>query len=151
MNRQLNPNEAMLQLSMEYIGMKEIVGDNDNQTIVSWFKDIGFAWVKDDETAWCSCMMNWIAWKLNIARSMRLDARSWLKVGVKATNPMPGDIVVFWREDRNSWKGHVGLFMGYNNLRTGIYTLGGNQNNEVNITIYSVTQLLDIRCLNYLT
>jgi uncharacterized protein (TIGR02594 family) len=149
-NRDLKPNEAMLKLLCQYIGLKEIVGIEHNEKIVSWFHDLGFRWIHDDETSWCSLTINWIAWKLGVERSMKLDARSWLNCGSHANNPMPGDVVVFWRENINSWKGHVGLFMGFTNSKSGIYTLGGNQNNEINITIYPFERLLGIRCLNYL-
>ena len=47
--------------------------------------------------------------------------RSW---GAKTDDPKPGDIVVF-QHKRESWRGHVGLFVS--RVQNGIYVLGGNQ------------------------
>jgi len=147
--RKLLPSEAMLRLGAQYIGMQEIEGAEDNPIIVQMFKDIGHSWVKEDSTAWCSCFINWLAWMVKAQMSGELDARSWLKVGTSVSNPRVGDVVVFWRDKITSWKGHVGLFMGYNR-KGNINVLGGNQGNEVNITVYPQERLLDFRRLTYL-
>ena len=52
-------------------------------------------------------------------------AREWLKWGVPVIDPKLGDIVVFWRSDPNSWKGHVGIVIKVDNDY--VWTLGGNQ------------------------
>jgi len=150
MARKLTPSEAMLKLLSQYIGLQEIPGIQHNETILQWFHDIGYEWVRDDETSWCSCVINWVALQLDIERSMRLDARSWMGVGDQPNFPMPGDVVIYWRENINSWKGHVGLYMGFTIDKKGIYTLGGNQGNEINITVYPFDRLLGIRSLKYL-
>ena len=146
--RKLLPSEAMIKLASQYIGMQEIIGEQDNQTIVQMFQDIGYGWIKDDETSWCSCFINWLAFKLNCERSGKLDARSWISIGKTELNPRPGDIVVFWRESLTSWKGHVALFLGYSSTGD-ILCLGGNQSNEVNITIYPKERVLSFRRLVY--
>lgn len=146
MNRKLTNNEALLQLASTYLGLQEVSGIDHNQVILDWFKDIGFEWVDDDETAWCSCAINWLAWKLGLERSGKLDARSWLKVGRDVTHPEPGDIVIFWRESLNSWKGHVGIFTGLSS-RGYVFCMGGNQRNEFNIIPYAKTRVLGYRRL----
>jgi len=147
--RKLLPSEAMLRLGSQYIGMQEIAGAEDNPVILQMFKDIGHSWVKSEDTAWCSCFINWLAWMVKAEMSGKLDARSWLKVGKSVSNPRIGDVVVYWRESITSWKGHVGLFMGY--TRDGhIYTLGGNQGNEVDVTVYDNKRLLDFKRLSYI-
>lgn len=140
----------MLRLATQYIGMHETPGEANNPIILSWFNDIGHKWVKDDETAWCSCFINWLAYSVRAERSGKLDARSWLKVGKPVSSPEPGDVVVYWRESIQSWKGHVGLFIGYTQDHKGIWTLGGNQNNEVNYSVYPVSRILDFRRLDYI-
>ena len=87
---------SMFLLAMEFYGLREIAGKEDNPTIVNWFRDIGHSWVKDDEVAWCSCFINWLAWKLDLEASGKLDARSWLKVGTEVTTPEIGDVVILW-------------------------------------------------------
>ena len=91
--------------------------------------------------------MNWVAKKAGMESSGLGNARSWLNVGIPVVNPEPGDVVVFWRESPNSHKGHVGVFMGYSQDQSRIYTLGGNQNNQVGETAYSKGQLLGFRRL----
>jgi len=146
MNRPLTPNEQLLQLATSYIGLTEIVGVENNPVIVQMFDDIGFNWVKDDETAWCSMIMNWLAWKCGLEHSGKLDGRSWLDVGKKVSDPEPGDVVIFWRESINSWKGHVGIFLGYTKDDR-IFCLGGNQHNEFNYMIYPGYRILGFRRL----
>lgn len=134
------PTGLLLHLKfMEFYGLKEIPGNEHNPVIMGWVRDLHFeATVLDDETAWCSLFINWLCWKLGLERSMRLDARSWLRIGINVPieEAQLGDIVVFWRENISSWKGHVGLFNGYDDKY--IYTGGGNQNNQVNISPYPI-------------
>lgn len=146
MTRNLTIPEKILQEASSFIGLQEIKGSEDNPIIVSMFKDIGHSWVKDDETAWCSCFVNYIAKQCNASMSGKLNARSWLNVGEEVKYPIPGDVVVFWRESKTSWKGHVGIFAGYNKAGN-IFVLGGNQGNEVNITLYNSERLLGFRRL----
>lgn len=146
-SRLLTPQESVLQLGFKWLGLQERAGVNHNDKIVQMFHEIGHRWVTTDETAWCSCFVNWLAWSLKLKRSDKLDARSWLNVGSGVKEPLPGDIVVFWRERPDSWKGHVGVFVGFDEHKN-IYCLGGNQTNEVNITKYSKTRLLGFRRLS---
>lgn len=136
----MNNNFKILEIAFKYYGLKEIQGEQDNPIIVNFFKEIGHSWVKDDETAWCSAFINYVALKAGFERSGKLNARSWLNVGKKVDKPELGDIVVFWREDVNSWKGHVGLYINHDDKY--IYCLGGNQSNQVNITAYPKERLL---------
>ena len=96
--RKLLPPEAMIRFASQYIGLQEIVGDKHNPIIVQMFKDIGFEWIRDDETSWCSCFINWVAFQVGCSMSNALDARSWLNIGERIFNPKPGDVVIFWRE-----------------------------------------------------
>lgn len=139
----------LLQIAISQLGVKKIVGSSHNPIILNYFKEIGHEWVKDDETSWCSAFINWCALKSGYEMSGKLDARSWLKVGKKIESPNYGDIVVFWRESKSSWKGHVGIYMG--ETSTYILVLGGNQSNEVKMSLYSKSRLLGYRRLNKLT
>jgi uncharacterized protein (TIGR02594 family) len=127
--RELTVPEKILIEASRFIGLQEIKGSEDNPIIMSMFQDIGHSWVKHDETAWCSCFINYVAKQCKLSRSGKLNARSWLDVGEDIKTPRNGDIVVFWRESVNSWKGHVG------------------QGNEVCISIYDKKRLLGFRRL----
>lgn len=129
------------------IGVKEVSGTGINQKILNYAKDCDFRDYTSDETAWCSLFINWVAHKAGMKRSNSLAARSWLLVGTKTDHPEPGDIVVFWRESVDSWKGHVGVYMGFSQDGSRIYCLGGNQGNQVSVTAYSANTLLGFRKL----
>jgi hypothetical protein len=84
----------------------------------------------------------------------KLDARSWMKIGKSTDTPKLGHVTVFWREKKVAWKGHVGLFAGYSLDKTKIFTLGGNQNNMLQVRGYPVEALdfglLGFRELSYI-
>lgn len=137
--------ERILRLATNELGIREIIGSEHNPRILEYAQESGLNWVNDDETPWCSIFMNWVATKANFERSGSALARSWLNVGQSIADPEPGDVVVYWRENKTGTKGHVGIFMGYSQDRTRIYTLGGNQQNSVSISAYPSDRLLDFR------
>ena len=137
-------------IALSQYGVKEKIGQKHNPIILNYFKAIGHHWVTTDETAWCSAFMNWVAQKAGKKSSHELTARSWLKVGQIVHLPELNDVVILWRESPSSWKGHVGLFIGYTEDKEYIYVLGGNQNNQVNIKTYPVARLLGFRRLEEL-
>lgn len=58
-------------------------------------------------------------------------AVNWLKFG-KKTTAKPGAVLVFWRGSPESWKGHVGFYVG--ETKTHYLVLGGNQSNAVTVS-----------------
>jgi len=147
-NEYLLPRIAMYLKASEFIGLTEIGGEENNPQIVQFFKEIGHSWVQDDETAWCSAFLNWIALKCGCDRSLKLDARSWLGAGNEVHKPELGHIVILWREKPISWKGHTGLFAGIDDKH--IHILGGNQGNQVKVAKYPKNRLLGYREVNYI-
>ena len=133
----------VIDIALSQYGIKEIVGSGHNKEVLKYFSEIGHAWVKNDETAWCSAFANWCCKKAGKAHSHKLNARSWLSVGSVIDNPELGDIVIFWRESKTSWKGHVAFFI--RETPSWIYVLGGNQNNQVKISAYPKSRLLAYR------
>lgn len=134
----------MIETALSQYGQKEIVGAEDNPTIVSYAKESGFMWVNNDETAWCAIFMNWVAMKAGYERTHLANARSWLKVGEKIEIPHVGDVVIFKRGN-STWQGHVGFFIRVDGAY--IYCLGGNQSNQVKISKYKKSDLLGYRRL----
>lgn len=140
--------DRFIQMAVQQLGEKEIAGSQHNQTIVNYAQEAGFEWVNDDETPWCSIFVSWCAMKADLARSKKANARSWLLVGQNVDHaPEPGDVVIFWRGQRDSWQGHVGLFFGYSQDGTRVYCLGGNQGNQVSISAYPTDKVLGFRRL----
>jgi len=148
------PRELMWLELMKYYGLKEIPGPVDNPIIVSWFKELGYSEIQDDETSWCSLATNIMAIRCGLEHSGLLTARSWMKIGKPVSDPGIGDIVVFYRGTKTSWEGHVGLFAGYNKTKDKIICFGGNQNNMIGFSSYPVsgidTGLLGFRQLNFI-
>ena len=139
-------NTKLINIGLGEYGVTELKGnDKHHPRILEYFKVAGHKRVKTDETAWCSAFANWLALRAGCLHSGALNARSWLKVGKSITKPRIGDVVVFWREAKRSWKGHVGFYIGMSDDKQYIYCLGGNQNNQVCIKPYPVSRLLGYR------
>ena len=137
-------NAELVKVAAGEYGVNEIPGDKSNPDINKYFDIIGHTWA-DDEVAWCSAFVNWVAKSTNHEYSGELTARSWLSKGHKVEQPEPGDLVIYWRESPASWKGHVGFF--FNRVDSHIWTLGGNQDNMVKVTPYPDYRLLGFRRL----
>ena len=137
----------LLKIATAELGVSELEGNEHNPRILQYAREVDLDWYENDETAWCSIFINWVAMKAKFIRSKKPNARSWLNVGFPVENPEPGDIVVYWRGSKSSWKGHVGIFLGFDQSRQRIYTLGGNQGDSVSISGYSVDRLLEFRRL----
>lgn len=138
----------LLQIAAAEIGVKEIPGDKDTLRIVDYAQESGFKNITDDETPWCSIFVNWCCMKAGLQRTHKANARSWLTVGLPVDNPIPGDIVIFWRENPASWQGHVGIFIGFSRDHQQVFTLGGNQKNSVSIQAYDAAKVLGFRRLS---
>ncbi len=142
-------NDEILALALTQYGVEETVGGIHNATILNYFKEIGHDWVKTDETAWCSAFMNWVSFMTGSEMSRKLNARSWLNIGDEVTGtPKPGDVVVFWRGSPNDWRGHVAIFINYDEDGKHVNVLGGNQRNMVCISPYDKGRILSIRRLH---
>ncbi len=133
-----------------YLGIKEVAGAESNPQISKWIKSINPN-LASDSTAWCSAFTHAVAEESGYKGSGKLNARSWLKVGdeIPAKQAQQGDVVVLWRDNKSSWKGHVGFFHGYDK-KGNIRVLGGNQGNQVSIKTYPSNRLLGVRRLKEL-
>ena len=139
----------LVKCAERYIGTKEIVGMEHNPVIVNWSAEIGHNWVQDDETPWCSTFINMVARRMGYEYTGKLNARSWLDVGLDVEEPVEGTIVIFSRGNNPSY-GHVGIFMGF--AGEDILCLGGNQGNEVKVQVYAKDRVVgyrDLRKLNH--
>lgn len=132
------------EIALSQYGLKEASGKEDNPAIIEMFNALGFdGKTLKDETAWCSAFVNWCCKVSGLPFTGKLNARSWLEWGVDVTDPELGDIVIYWRGSPDGWQGHVGFYI---TERAGwIYTLGGNQGNQVQISAYPASRLLGYR------
>ncbi len=115
-----------LEKAFSYLGTEEVKGRIHNKDIIKMFADVGHQWVKNDETAWCAAFVG-----------------SCLDFGSPTAKPKLGDLVVFWRGNKNGWQGHVGFYL--NEHKGYIYTLGGNQSDSVCVKKYPKTKVLGYR------
>ena len=118
----------------EMLRRKGLHEDTDHHELKTWLKSAG-KFVDPAETPWCGDAV-----ETAILRSLPdaivpadpMAAISWLRFGVELEEPSKGAIMVFWRGDPSSWKGHVGFYAGEDDLH--YFILGGNQSNEINVT-----------------
>lgn len=137
---------SLIAIALSQFGVKEIKGAEDHPQIINYFTSLGYSKTKyKEETAWCSAFVNWVAKQAGYIRSNQLNAKSWLTIGVSTNTPEPGDVVVLWREQPNSWKGHVAFLI--KESKRYVYLLGGNQGNSVSIKAYPKNRVLDYRRL----
>lgn len=136
-------NDKVWKIAEGEIGIKEVSGSKHNPRILEYHATTGK--FTDDETSWCGSFVEWVVTQAGFKGigSIGAGARNWLKFGVATTSPKKGDIVVFWRESISSWKGHVAFYS--HETATHVYVLGGNQNNQVNVTAYPKSQVLGYR------
>lgn len=121
-------------------GVTEATGAVTDPRIREMFRIAGFGDVQDDETPWCAAFVGACLRLSGLESSNRLNARSYFGFGDRLQAPRPGCIVVFWRESKNSEKGHVAFFDHEDSKQ--IYTLGGNQGDAVTISGYKKERLL---------
>lgn len=134
--------EKLLKIAFNELGTEEFVGEEHNPEVLKYAKETKIPGVDTDEVAWCSTFVNWVAWKAGLEISGKANARSWLNIGTRVTIPEPGDIVVFWRESPQSWKGHVAFFLGISADKKRVYCIGGNQGNRVSVSAYRLDTVL---------
>lgn len=126
---------SWLQIAEKLIGTRQIKGPKHNPTIMGWIaklgaKVLGVA-VKDDETPWCGTFVAHCMFTAGITPPpIAVRASSWSTWGsnVRADRLAPGAVLVFQRPGG----GHVGYYVAED--KEAYHVLGGNQNNEVNIT-----------------
>jgi uncharacterized protein (TIGR02594 family) len=139
--------EQLLKIAFGELGTEEYAGDSNNPEVLKYARETGIAGVTTDEVAWCSTFVNWVAHKAGLQKSGKANARSWVDVGTRVTIPEPGDVVVFWRESPQSWKGHVGIFLGFSIDKKRVYCIGGNQGNRVSVSAYRFDTVLSFQRL----
>jgi len=115
------------------LGTREVQGDRSSPIILDWANSLDLHYPGDD-VPWCGlfvahCISSTMPEE--ILPQNPLGARQWERFG-DPTEPRLGAVMVFWRESRQSGKGHVGLYTGED--QGGFRILGGNQNDRVCLT-----------------
>lgn len=126
-------------------GAREIGGNNKGPWVLKYLD--GRA---PEGSSWCSAFVSWcfaqnpdgMLFRYNLgARSLlnALDRKGWAQKKGNEYDPLPGDIVVWWRVSADGWQGHVGLV---HHCRNGIlYTIEGNKSSKVQGFSYVLSRM----------
>jgi len=135
-------------------GAGEIGGNNKGQWVAKYLAFAGLP----EGTSWCASFVSWCYLQASggikenmplpycpAARGLlqELKNKGWQQPPQSAYQPLPGDIVVWWRESETGWQGHTGLV--YRTLDGYLYTIEGNRSPRVEGFSYvfsRMTQLL---------
>ena len=134
----------VLRTAVEEYGVENF-GKSNNPEVIKYFEETGFGNIKTDETSWCAAFVNYCVKQNGYKYPHSLTAKSWLGQGKKVTDPKTGDIIIFWREKKNGWKGHVAFFVEADKENGVVYCYGGNQDGKVCIKTYPAERVLAYR------
>lgn len=136
------PAQSTFELASAFLGKNETSRDG-RTALSSFFKSSMGRNVDPKKTPWCAAFANSVIQANGGQGTGSLMARSFLEWGEPTNEPKEGDVVVLSRGNSPVF-GHVGFYAGKTSDGK-IKILGGNQNNEVNITAYSSNRLLGYR------
>lgn len=137
----LNIGPPWMSDAWSMVGEAEIPGPVDNPEIVAFHRSVDDG-IVGEGVAWCSSFVNWAVkpwYKPTYSRA----ARSWMLWGVGIATPVYGCICVLWRESPESWKGHVGFYLG--SIGGDVLLLSGNDHNEVMVRRFPKARVLGYR------
>ena len=117
--------------ALKEYGTREVPGQADNPRIMEYARDIGATWVTSDEIPWCAVFVQWCLKQANDNYSYMADALYFENYGLPTAAPEVGAIALFQNTTPGKAYCHVAFYVA--NDEHGIYVLGGNQGNQVNI------------------
>ena len=123
--------------------MRDFPAGSSNPRIAEYHAGTNIAGY-DDKANWCS---SFVHWTLGAASASAAPAPRWRAAGSRGATPLDepraGCIAVLWRDDPQSWKGHVGFFLRDDG--DDVVLLGGNQLEAVREHRYPRAQVLAYR------
>lgn len=137
---QAKQQSPWLEIAVREIGIKEYPGADSNhpriQAYLSTVNGLSQIDKSQDETAWCSCFINWCIEQVHINGTDSAWAKSWgnWRKAVTPKSAQTGDIAVF---DRSSG-GHVSIFIEADAATGEVLVLGGNQSDSVRYSWYPI-------------
>jgi uncharacterized protein (TIGR02594 family) len=136
------PDVKWMDRAKQEMGITEVPGREDNPRIEEYLTTTDTPLPRDysDEVAWCSAFVNWNFKQEGIKGTGSAWSQSWREWGKGLSDPKFGCVVVFhW----SGIRGHVGFVWDWDN--EGIFVLGGNQHNSVNITYFRYDNVVAYR------
>lgn len=137
-----------LEIAVKEIGVKEFPGaDNNHPRILQYLATVNDLSAIDklrDETAWCSCFMNWCIEQTGLFGTGSAWAKSWgnWRSQVALAGAQIGDIAVFDRSSAAGAGGHVAMFIAMDSGKQNMLVVGGNQTDSVRYAWYPLDGML---------
>lgn len=139
-----SPQLVWFQEARRLLGVLEDTGHGSNPVILDWAGALGIPYAGDD-IPWCALFVgHCITATLDreAVPTHLLSARAWGQFGIP-TPPLPGAVMVFWRNSPGSGLGHVGFYAGEDDRAYRI--LGGNQSDAVSLAWIAKDRLVGAR------
>lgn len=126
-----------LRAAYMYLGLKEIAGTKHNSTILKMWSRLTLPY-RDDETPWCAAFVGSCLEEVEIKSTRSAWALSYQNYGFPLDRPALGCIATKKRFNSKGKLvgGHVTFIAGKTKLGM-LLGLGGNQNNQVSLAVYS--------------
>jgi uncharacterized protein (TIGR02594 family) len=140
-------NLLILETAIKEIGVKEDTRAGKNNPRIELYHlyaNLSNTNKQPDSVFWCASFICWVLENCGLKSTNSMSARRFERFGIdSSTNPLPGDIWVKHRNGKSSGQGHVGILLKF--TKDFVWVLGGNQNDEVNVTMYSRSNETAIR------
>ncbi len=132
------------------VGAGEVGGNNSGPHVRKYLKPAGLP----EGNSWCAAFVSWCymqARRGEVARMPfpfcagarallgHMKSRGWAHPPGESHEPVPGDLVVWWRVQAQGWQGHVGLV---HQCKDGmLYTIEGNRAPKVQGFSYVLSRM----------
>jgi len=135
------PFPSWVKTAMQEVGTKEAYGKEDNPRVVFYHSFSGGKY-EHDQVPWCGSFLAYVFSANGIELPKTPErALSWVNFGKEVEEPKLGAVAV---KNRLGGGGHVCLVVG-KNPQGDLYCLGGNQRDEVNISLYPASAFITFR------
>lgn len=138
-------NPYTVALRLHEAKVKEIEGPRTNALIAAMNYLAGAG--ANEDAPWCGSFVGFCHWVLGYACPKNpAGAREWLTVGLEIplSRARRGDVIIFWRDKPDGWKGHVGFLHKFSEIGDPII-LGGNQSDQVSLVTMPRSRVLGAR------
>lgn len=103
LNKQAHADQSAkaIEIAHAELGNGEIGKNNSGEHVRKYNRSL--------EASWCAGFVSWVLNEAGVTNYYSRSAKQIYNQFPKVSEPKPGDLIVFWREDPNSWKGHIGI------------------------------------------
>jgi len=111
----------LVQIAQAEIGNGELGSNNSGYHVRRYLNG-------KENLSWCAAFVSFCLKESGSDFGYKFSAKEIFNIakkkGYKVNSPLSGDLVVFWRESKSSWKGHIGIIEKVD--ENYIYTIEGN-------------------------